>query len=719
MKIAWFFPTLIAVMSVSIAAQSADPSYVYNNFAPNVRQSFAWGITDNLGLSREDLEGMGAVILNRNQNIELAKASQDVKLLSETALKELCTHSFLIDFAEIDESEFTKPNEEGKAYTGYIYHEKSELKSKEASSSPLSFLRQGKRFFRQFIHPLRSNREFLEKLGNPVVHRGRFLAMFTESRSIVILDRVTGEFWSIKLSLPAGPGIFTDKAFGGREARIQLRGSEWLLSLVEDKVLTDELFLPEIEAVGFSVVSTGLAEGQLVRSLKILESENYLLPYTAVYSNGLGKYIKGDIAVQEKKWLSDEPARAAAQLFVKAGALLNSNHAQNSTLLLNANRQPLKLYLRDHDLDLNTENALAALASKHIGTKNKVIGGTIDFSMMNGFQANSNTHYKGPQYKVIVSNFAQTVISEIYKLQGRGESKSPGYSYLGYTVGRESATHINGWDKRFAIETHGHYGIETNSMEQAEKNWVAMLEWNSKTLPQKYEKVKEAQYLPDEPDKFFKELLLRKDQPLGYGSNLIRHVYGLNLIQVKEAWHKLQKEFYLKGDKSTIGQVLGSEIQALPWNLYITSGILVTPKDEDFLGNLIDEAIERGYPHLIKFLFLGSLEPHKRKESPDSAPEVLGAMHRRLLKRYIEKASTTAVQLTILNEFYELDLPNQNNETQLFFNKLTPEMQKIVHDKIAEETKSGKAFWMLKKQEHLLPKLSPQFNCELQLKQAG
>lgn len=102
-------------------------------------------------------------------------------------------------------------------------------------------------YVRWFIHPLR-DRASLPKLMSDNLKEGQFLGMLTESRSLVVLDRRSGDYWSIKVSLPKGVGAFTDKSYTSHEAAVHFQNSEYLLEQQKDGRVQETKYLPEIES---------------------------------------------------------------------------------------------------------------------------------------------------------------------------------------------------------------------------------------------------------------------------------------------------------------------------------------------------------------------------------------------------------------------------------------------------------------------------------------
>lgn len=396
------------LLTLILLAGSLSYGQVSNNFPENVRQSFAWGITDNNVLTRTDLEIIAQAVVEKTYGLTTEAAKARVKELSVSGLRKVSTESFMVDYVELSIRELERL---GKANVLV-----SQFMGSETLNSPIRFQRNGESFIRWFIHPLRKDLSFLEKLGNPKIESGQFLAQMTESRSLLIMERASGHYWTIKLSLPVSVGPFKDKTYLSHQAEIQFKSSEYLLEQQKNSVYRDTQFLHEQEA--FSFKSNDINEGQLVRSLAILKKGGYLLPYSSIYSNGLSRYLaparsQQHFVTQEKRWLGQEPGFAAANLYAGDGLIVNSNHSQNSLLLLSAEREAVKYIRRDMDFDLDGDNfpnskAKSFLSPKHIRTSG------VNFSMTNGFAGKS---YYQPLITNIVASFYASFLEQYKELK--------------------------------------------------------------------------------------------------------------------------------------------------------------------------------------------------------------------------------------------------------------------------------------------------------------
>lgn len=399
----------MAALTIAFSAL-AQPG-LYANFPPNVRQSFAWGITDNLALTYEDLSTMVQFIFERNYGLTTEQAKERTLQISDSGLRKIAVNSFSIDYVEVPAETFHK--------LGVFKSAESQHIPKNELYSPIRFQKDGKDYVRWFIHPLRQDRRFLNHIGNPPVQSGRFLGQFTESRSVVLQDTANGKFWSLKLSLPESVGPFKNKTLLAEKAEQQFKSSEIILGNKIKEGHESTGFIHEQEFMG--IQSELWNEGQLVRSLSILNDGKLLLPYSAIFSRGLAFFLKAlksseaNVA-REKKWLAEKPGKAAAELYHREAVIVNSNHSQNSVLLLSADGEPLSYERRDFDFEFDSQrkdkknSPLKEILPRFNGSAQ------LDWSMTNGFRGNS--YYSSIEAK-IAHSFYKAFTDRYQTLRGK------------------------------------------------------------------------------------------------------------------------------------------------------------------------------------------------------------------------------------------------------------------------------------------------------------
>lgn len=514
----------------------------FDAFPENVRQSFAWGITDNSALKIEDLTAMAKALL-----ISKGKSEQEVeaelKGKTDKEIKEIITSPFLIEYVEVAANEVEKL---GRYFSGTSQYLPQE-------HSPISFTKDGVEMMRWFISPLRSDRSFLNHFGNPEVKRGQFLAQLTESRSVVLMDRESGETWSLKLSLPEAFGPFKKgKEFQGYQAQFQFRMSEHLLKLKDQKKLPATQFMAE---VGFSSFeSADFSEGQLVRSLDALKKGRYLLPYSAIFTGGLEKFARLNPGIdpgkQTKRWLSVEPGRAAANLFFVNGLSLNSNHSQNSLLILSPEKVPIGYLRRDTDLDLavNEPGADEVRSFFRVHASDDV---QLDYSMSNGLEA---THYTQAEIERFAIDFFSSAVNRLQKLKG--------------------APKLN-WDIRKLVEYNNrHYVLDTNILPRVEeissdqRTAFAIMNMEYK------ENFPEIGDIKSDPKAGLVKLLSRPNMRKGFVSNLSLNLNQLTKGRSTFGLSALLKEFAnpQTREKSFVWKLLHQEEVEPLWNFCILLG---------------------------------------------------------------------------------------------------------------------------------------------------
>lgn len=580
----------IFLFSISVQAR------LFNHFPENVRQSFAWGITHNLALKRDDLLKMIAIAFPLVKNPEA---------LSDQRLRELLTRPIEISYVEI-------PVRQLKALGIYNYSHSNNL---SADESPLEFNKNGETWARIFIHPLRQDREFLKILGSPAVQKGKFLAQLTESRSVVIMNRESGNYWGLKLSLPKAYGAFNDKTFTAEGAGQQFILSEHLLEQKKKGIYKNTQYLHEKEALGITIGEW--SEGQTVRDLSILRSGGFLLAYDAIVSQGLAAFwpriLEGvELFKEEMRWLAQKPAEAAAHLFSHSGVSVHSNHSQNNLVYLSPDREWVEYYRRDFDWNYIKKKAPESALSK---TQPAVEEGYIDYSLGNTFDEGT-AHYSRHRIGQFAFQFAAAFFSELGRIE-----------HWPRRVNRSKIL----WMLHSRLSRPDHYSFDTQVLLDQGKyllGHATSIENRHDTFLEKYPELKD--FLKD-PTSFLSHLIT--DFPPRGGdtqSDISEYLLERHPKELQQAWNKLISDHMSSSRRSSSAIQLALDDPHQHKNLFFRIGDFFQPAHFFFVQDLLNTVDIKLLEKEIAWMF-GRMERSYSHNIVNLQFEELSREHQRLL----------------------------------------------------------------------------------------
>lgn len=334
----------IFLTTVSLAA-SVSP---LSSIPLNIRQSYFLGVAYNGHLQKNDLIAMAAVIQHLAQYPSNKFTEQELAQITEFELAQILTQEFEIEYIEIEASKIPK---------NIIFEEKiNSYTSKEAAFSPLSFMSNGKKYLRLFLHPLRKDRSILKDFTNTPVQKGQFVAQLSESRSVLLFDKKTRLTWSLKLGVPDRIAHFVNKALTSEDAIEHIEISEKLSGLESQELIPQRSYLPEVHGLGFK--GPGINEGQNLRLIaNAFKDGQYVIPNPATFTKGLAwlfpNLSANEIQSLENEVLVDQLAERAAKIYFHTGLLMNSNHSQNSGIILDKDGHAITALLKDPDFGID------------------------------------------------------------------------------------------------------------------------------------------------------------------------------------------------------------------------------------------------------------------------------------------------------------------------------------------------------------------------------
>lgn len=366
----------LSIISIMVSLLFLHQNLQAQEMPEHLLKSFSQGIINNAGLDVGDIKKM-AIAVSRTRGEKRSDSElNELNNLSLIELKQLATQPFEIEFIEVPERSLKR--------MGTYTTEASEFIAPGEEASPIRFKHRGETWVRWFIHPMREDQSYRRFLGQTQIQRGRFLALLTESRSVVVFDRHETKAWTIKLSLPEAVGSFNDKSYPARDAQVHFRASEAILRSGALANHQDLGILPEQEYVG--IESESFNEAQLVRNIDMLTPGKTLIPFSSFFTT---EFFRSGLNWNEKdkiEWLARKPGKLAALIYEKMGLLHNSNHSQNSMLLLGENGRPLQMLLRDHDYELDKNHRFAEHTHRQIPSGIFKRTAYVDYSMVNGMK---------------------------------------------------------------------------------------------------------------------------------------------------------------------------------------------------------------------------------------------------------------------------------------------------------------------------------------------
>lgn len=506
-----------------------------------------------MGLKREDLLQMLRLAFPLVKNPEA---------LSEARMRELLTRPIEISYVEI-------PVRELKALGNYNYSHSAFLMPED---SPIEFTKNREQWARIFIHPLRADREFLKVLGSPQVQKGKFLAQLTESRSVVIMNRESGNYWGLKLSLPNAFGAFNDKTFAAEGAGQQFILSEHLLEQKKKGLYKDTQYLHEKEAMGVTIGTW--SEGQSVRDLSILRLGGFLLPYDAIISKGIAAFwprvLDGlELLKEEMRWLAQKPAEAAARLFSNDGVSVHSNHSQNNLVYLSPDREWIEYYRRDFDWQYIQKKAPESALRK---TQPAVEEGSIDYSLGNTFSEGA-VHYSRYRIGQFAYQFAAIFFAELGRLENWD--------------GRVSRATIL-WMLHSRNSNPDHYTFFTQMLLDRGK----FLRGQAASIVSRHdgflEKYSELKGFSKNPVAFLSQLITDSPRDIGPRSDISEYLLERHPKELQHAWNQLVSEYMSTNTRGTSAIQRALDAPDQHWNLFLRIGEFFQPAHFFFVFGLLN-----------------------------------------------------------------------------------------------------------------------------------
>lgn len=400
---------LFANVAMSQIETTAMGSY---NYPANIHYSFAQGIIHNPVMTDDTVKSFAAEVIARTYPPkEQATYLKKLEKMTREEMMEFAIQVFPIDYVEVSESELNA--------RGRLLSDLSKVHAAEAGDSPLRFMKNGEVYYRWFIHPLRKDLDFLQKLGSPTIQRGRFLAQFTESRSMPVFDTTNNQVWSIKLSLPQGMNSMGRKPLRAGGAKQQFDLSEVIQDLEKKGELKARTYFPEIHAVGF--ISEGIDEAMLVRSLSLIKPHQIFISYVAIFIAGLERYLPKSMKKRRMSIEIEKLAIAAAEknalMTAKTGFIQNSNHSQNGGLLIDSQTETIDPISRDPDVYFDGFNKKVAANAKYLPAGSWQIDAVIDFKMRDAFKE-APLNYSIAEYNQIYSKYVETFQKTFLRTMG-------------------------------------------------------------------------------------------------------------------------------------------------------------------------------------------------------------------------------------------------------------------------------------------------------------
>lgn len=312
----------------------------------NVRESFAYELTHNDGLSESDLKRLAKEILKRNHELSEDQAVVMLQEMSLTEIKKIASEEFFIEYFEI-------PKEVLKKKFSFYGGQAEDLGSDRVL--PDREIINGKEYVRFFIHPLSTNESAYSEF-HEFKKKGRYTAVFSASRSLPIFDIKTKQTWSVKPSLNVAPGLYSRKHYSANEAYIHFNNSQYVLNLPE----LESNFLPDIAWLGMvDVNNSAIDEGQTVRDLKSYSRENRILSTASVFDESFLTEMAQANGMSEEDFYKEKIAKETARIIaamIKRGFYHNSPHSQNFVMVLDQNRKFKKMKFRDPDFSYEKES---------------------------------------------------------------------------------------------------------------------------------------------------------------------------------------------------------------------------------------------------------------------------------------------------------------------------------------------------------------------------
>jgi|GEM_PF-5237647 len=581
---------------------SADeiPSHIAN--------SFAQGILNNAGLTRVDLERLALTVIRARQGTDKNQSKIEIAQLSISELKALATQSFPIEYIEIPEQHLLTKGE--------FSSETTQLLKRDQIMSPIRFMKDGEVWVRWFIHPMREDTSYREFLGDRPIQRGRFLGLLTESRSLIVYDRAKTKAWSIKVSLPVAVGQFQDKSYPVRDAQVHFRASEAILRSQALAAHPDLGILPEQEFVG--IKGEGFDEAQIVRNIDVLSPGKKMISFSSFFTSeffrekGLGW---SDSEVIE--WFARKPGTLAALVYGKLGLLHNSNHTQNTVILMDEDGKPERVLLRDPDYELdkthpNAEKTHAQIPSGIFNRK-----ALLDYSMLNGMKENFPAE-KGPRFLKLVFNYFYSFFQTYSKIRNEPFHKEDVEKIIDFTSIKEQdsrkLTHFMVTNPNVDPKTHFTATVADYFDDEKKSKGLAISEIEGIRIQVKNSKIKRImdsypslKNFPTNPIEGIPSILLALEQRRGIHTPPMKDLRDLYPDATAKLEEQLIRDFMNEKlrSRSLIQKVLDQRDPIAFWNLCLMIRHFNLEGNQrffyDFLKSSSGFAINDGFHFLFEY----------------------------------------------------------------------------------------------------------------------
>ncbi|MFN9067433.1 MAG: hypothetical protein ACK5V3_09405, partial [Bdellovibrionales bacterium] len=304
----------------------------------NLKRSFQLEIFRNPGLTIADFRYMAAAILVAEQNLDRENAILRAEKLDKREVLKLLSQDFKVAYYEI-------PLDVLQLDSTFQTNERDSI------SSVQNFERNGTKMVRWFIHPLHKSDEFEKKYKVYKGEIGRFRGLLTSSRSILIKDISTQDYWSVKTSLARAQGQFKDKNYNSIQANYHFEMSQIIDS---DPFLRNRFF---IEDSYVALKNDTFDEGQIVRALNPYKTNHMIQALATLLDprisiplarkNGYGDNWQGFIT----EVIMPDLGSTMGHLYERYGLVHNSLHSQNVTVEFDLNGKFIGTKVRDPDFD--------------------------------------------------------------------------------------------------------------------------------------------------------------------------------------------------------------------------------------------------------------------------------------------------------------------------------------------------------------------------------
>ena len=355
------------------------PSFSFS-WPENLKRSFQLEIFRNPGLDIDDFRYMAAAILVAEQNLSRDIAVSLTKNMSRKDVQKILTQDFRMTYYEIPLSVLKIDSQ-------------FQAEGRNSIATLQIFQINGTKKVRWFVHPLHSTEEFEKKYQAYLGPPGRFRGLLTSSRSMIIKDIVTQDYWSVKTSLAVAQGQFKDKRYNSVQAQYHFEMSQIIDS---DPYLKNRFF---IEDSYVALKDESFDEGQIVRSLDPYKTGYQIQALATLLDPRISVPLarKNGFGDDWQKFVTDlimpDLGATMGHLYERYGLVHNSLHSQNVTVEFDLNSKFVGTKVRDPDFDVDIDRykevlgkaaADAFLATSNIRNHQTLI---IDLSVLNGLRS--------------------------------------------------------------------------------------------------------------------------------------------------------------------------------------------------------------------------------------------------------------------------------------------------------------------------------------------